>query len=452
MKKIFNVFALAAGIMLSLTGCNSDETFTTAGPNDTPRFLAPSEIINNLAADMNQKRDEEFSMDVVVTPADYVTINWIADGHILGTGASFSKTFETGQYELHIEATTKAGKLAYRIINLTVDALPGDPAIDKAPSNLWMNPGVAFSLKGSGLSEVASLIFTPVGENEDCYEVRCAPNEDGTAVSFVLPEDMNLSDYRVSAVGAEGMRYGLGVVTVSADDYQEPGMVKKILWQGCESINWGDNNVVIPAEALADVEVGTTIYVKYNVPEAEYHSLRITTPWWGDNAEDDLVLQFDITEETGNPFAFVYTAACKALVEERGGMLLVGFGYDLQEVYYEAAAMATREITLWEGAESINWGDNNVAISADQLADVEEGATICLYYDVPDADYHALRITTPWWGDNAEDDLVLQFDITEDTPNPYEFKYTAACKALVEERGGMLIVGFGYNLKKVTVK
>ena len=41
----------------------------------------------------------------------------------------------------------------------------------------------------------------------------------------------------------------------------------------------------------------------------------------------------------------------------------------------------------------------------EDVADVPVGATVRLYYemaDMPDG-YHALRITTPWWGDNAED-------------------------------------------------
>jgi hypothetical protein len=69
-----------------------------------------------------------------------------------------------------------------------------------------------------------------------------------------------------------------------------------------------------------------------------------------------------------------------------------------------------------------------------------------------DAEYHAMRITTPWWGDTPADDLVNQFDVTADTPNPFEFTYTEACKTLVDERDGMLIVGFGYKLKQVTFK
>ncbi len=86
------------------------------------------------------------------------------------------------------------------------------------------------------------------------------------------------------------------------------------------------------------------------------------------------------------------------------------------------------------------------------MESVPVGTKIKLYYNSVDAEYHAMRITTPSWGDNPEDDLVGQFDITATTPNPFEFEYTAACKDLVDTRAGMLIVGFGYKLKKVTIK
>ena len=97
-------------------------------------------------------------------------------------------------------------------------------------------------------------------------------------------------------------------------------------------------------------------------------------------------------------------------------------------------------------------GDANVTVSAADMANVPVGATIRLVYemaDMPDG-YHTLRITTPWWGDNAEDQIVAQFDLTADTANPYDFTYTEANKAIVDERGGMLLVGYGYKLTKVT--
>ena len=48
--------------------------------------------------------------------------------------------------------------------------------------------------------------------------------------------------------------------------------------------------------------------------------------------------------------------------------------------------------------------------------------------------------------------MVAQFDLTDETPNPFEFTYTEANKAIVDEREGMLVVGFGYKLVRITYK
>ena len=132
-------------------------------------------------------------------------------------------------------------------------------------------------------------------------------------------------------------------------------------------------------------------------------------------------------------------------------MLIVGYGYRLTQVVV-VEGIAPAETTLWEGGVDINWGDSNVKISTEEMSAVPVGAKMHVYYeiiDMPDG-YHAMRITTPWWGDNPEDQIVAQFDLTEDTPNPFDFTYTEANKAIVDGREGMLVVGYGYKLTKIT--
>ena len=109
------------------------------------------------------------------------------------------------------------------------------------------------------------------------------------------------------------------------------------------------------------------------------------------------------------------------------------------------------EKTLWEGSKDINWGESNVLIASADMADVPVGAKITLSYELVDMPehYHAMRITTNWWGDNPEDQVVAQFDLPAETPNTFVFTYTEANKAIVDVREGMLIVGYGYKLTKV---
>ena len=430
-----------------LTSCANQDPFTTAGPDDTPRFLAPSSIEGNVQTSVSQTREEVFNMEVVVTPAKYTTIEWIADGHVLETGTTFNSQFEAGNYDLMIKATTQAGKEAYRIVKLSVSALAEDPSFNNKEKNRWLNPGQPLTIEGKNLTDVNSLIFTPVIEEEtrlanEPIEVSCVGSEDGKSVAVTLPEEMPNGSYRVSAVNGEGERFGLGLVTVSNEKYVDPDVEQKFLWEGSQVINWGDSNVRLTAEQLADVPVGTTLYINYTVPEAEYHAMRITTDRW----DYEIVPQFDITGETPNPFAFEYTAEIQQKIQEEGAMLIVGFGYEIQGVYYEAAS-PNAETVLWEEDPIvINWGDSNLHLTADQLASVQPGATIRVYFESIEAEYHAMRITSNPW----DYDYVTQFDIIEGTPNPYEFIFTAEHQQMAQEKEGMLVVGFGYKLLKVS--
>ena len=300
-----------------------------------------------------------------------------------------------------------------------------DPSFNNKEKNRWLNPGQLLTIEGKNLTGVSSLVFTPIIEEETLLsdeptEVSCVANEDGNSVTVTLAEDMAEGSYRVSAVNDSGEHFGLGLVTVSNEAYVEGDVVEVALWEGNQAIDWNVDLCQITAEQMA-----------------EYHAMRITTPWWGDNPEDNLVAQFDITEATPNPFIFVYDEHCKALVEERGAISLVGFGYTVQKVAYDKKV---GETVLWEDSPvTIDWNVDLCKLSTELMAAVPVGATIYVYYDMPEAEYHAMRI-------------VVQFDLTEETPNPFEFTYDQHCKDLVDERGAMCLVGFGYRVSKIAFK
>ena len=449
--------------MLSLTGCSDKEPFITAGPDDTPRFLSPSSIEGTITVSRNQTREDVFVFpnkdvdgveEMVVTPANYVTIEWISDGYVLGTGTSFSKQFEAGDYELLIKVTTQAGKVATRTVKLSVSALATDPQINKKEKNRWLNPGQPLTIEGSNLTGVKTLVFTPAKENEvtradepvvaedGSIELPCEVAEDGNSVVVTLPEGMAKGNYRVSAVKDNGERFGCGLVTVTDEEWVDPNVEKITLWEGSQFINWGEANVRIAADQVADIPEGTIIYVTYTLPEAEYHQMRVTTDWW----DYEIVPQFDFTGSTPNPYGFEYSAEVKEKIQTEGGFLFVGFGYEIQEIYYEAVS---GETVLWEeNPVDINWGDSNIHLTSEQLASVQPGASIFVYYELIDAEYHAMRITSNQWSY----EFVPQFDLTTESPMPYEFEYTAEHQQKAQEQEGMLVVGFGYRVSKITFK
>jgi len=451
-KNIFKSLALffAGCSLAALTACSSDEDpFFTAGEDDTPRILntdIPEGKGGEPGVIMTIERTQNFRFEVMVTPVHYTTVTWFIDDEQVAEGDSIDVPVLAGDHIVKIVATTTKGLSTSRTCKLVVLPAEGDPALATDAKSRWLTMGTTKTIDCTNVTSVARVF---IGKQE-------ATNVSYTngRLTFDVPT-MAEGEYVLSIEDASGMRYGCGLFTVSSEAFVDPGVKETVLWEGSTDINWGESNVQIPAESLADVPVGTTIRLYYemiDMPDG-YHALRITTPWWGDNAEDQIVAQFDLTADTPNPFEFTYTEANKAIVDERGGMLIVGYGYKLVKVVATESA-APAETSLWEGSTDINWGESNVQIPAESLADVPVGATICLHYemiDMPDG-YHALRITTPWWGDNAEDQIVAQFDLTADTPNPFEFTYTEANKAIVDERGGMLIVGYGYRLSKVTVK
>jgi hypothetical protein len=100
---------------------------------------------------------------------------------------------------------------------------------------------------------------------------------------------------------------------------------------------------------------------------------------------------------------------------------------------------------LWNGPHDLAW-DESIKVTKAEMAGVPVGATIMLFFEaLADQEYYALRITTPWWGD----DLLPQMDGVKDLPSPFSITYDEHCKALVEETGAFIVVGNGLKIKQI---
>ena len=445
-KNIFKY--LAAGLLCcsmagAFTACSSDEDpYFTAGEDDSPRILntdIPEGEGGEPGVIANIERTQNFEFEVIVTPVHYTTVTWFIDDEQVAEGLKIDVPVLAGDHIVKIVAKTTKGLETSRTCLLIVQPAEGDPDLAGDNKSRWLTIGTTKTVQCDNVTNVTKVF---VGKKE-ATNVSYANGK----LTFDVP-DMPEGDYMLT-IESDGMRYGCGTFHVSNDEYVDPGIKETVLWEGGTVINWGDANVLLTPEQMAAVPVGATIRLEYELVEADYHAMRITTKWWGDNPEDQVVAQFDLPAETPSTYEFTYTEANKAIVDAREGMLIVGFGYKLTKVVAVEGTVPI-EKGLWEGSIDINWGDANVLIPTAEMAAVPVGATINLYYEMIDADYHALRITTKWWGDNPEDQVVAQFDLTADTPNPYQFTYTEANKAIVDAREGMLIVGFGYKLTRVT--
>lgn len=314
---------------IGFSACSSTEDpFFTAGEDDMPRFLN-TDIpegkggVPGVIATIDRSTTTNFTFEVMVTPARYTTVTWFIDDVQVAEGMSIDVPVLAGEHLLKIVATTTQGKSTSRLCKLVVLAAPTDPALATDAKSRWLTIGTTKTIECTNVTSVSKVF---VGQQE-AANVSYA----GGKLTFDVPA-MEEGSYQVTIEDANGVKYGCGAFTVSHDEYVDPGIKETVLWEGSIDINWGESNVTISADQMAAVPVGATIRLEYEMIDAEYHAMRITTPWWGDNASDQIVAQFDVTAETPNPFEFTYTEANKTIVDERGGMLIVGFGYRLTKV------------------------------------------------------------------------------------------------------------------------
>jgi hypothetical protein len=305
----------------ALSACSSnDDPYFTVTENDDPR------ILNTDLSDKTLDRKTKLNIEIKVTPIQYTTVTWLLNDVLIAEGTVIDQTLPVGDHVLKIVATTTKGKTTSRTIHVKVTPAEGDPELASDPKSRWLTIGTTKTIDCINTTSVTRVI---IGETE-ASNVSFANDK----LTFTVP-DMPEGEYMVTIVNANGESFGCGLFTVSNDTYPDPGVKETVLWEGSVDINWGDANVKITPEEMANVPVGATIRLEYEMIDAEYHAMRITTPWWGDTSADDLVNQFDITADTPNPFEFTYTEACKALVDERDGMLIVGFGYKLKQVTFK---------------------------------------------------------------------------------------------------------------------
>lgn len=330
-KNIFKslaLFCVGCGFIATTACSNSDDPFFTAGENDIPRILntdIPEGTGGVPGVIKTITRTENFTFEVTVTPVHYTTVTWFIDDEQVAEGLSIDVPVLAGDHIVKIVAKTTKGLETSRTCRLIVQPAEGDPALATDAKSHWLTIGTTKTIECNNVTSVTKVF---VGT----YEATNVSYANGK-LTFDVPT-MPEGEYTIVIEDVNGARYGCGIFTVSSEPYVDPGIKETVLWEGGIDINWGDANVLITDQQMADVPVGATIRLEYEMIDAEYHAMRITTPWWGDNAEDQIVAQFDLTSDTPNPYEFTYTEANKAIVDERGGMLIVGFGYKLTKVTF----------------------------------------------------------------------------------------------------------------------
>lgn len=408
--KFLYIAALALAVVFS--ACENNTPYDTQSPDDAPLILRPYNESGTGSFTYNLANPDTPLYDsVTVTPSKYTTVNWYIDGTLVFTGLKIEQTFLTGSYDLLIEAVTQAGKRTERKGTVTVHPYDTDPYSAAPAAGRHCVPGNPATLDGANLTKVDKVLLTKdIYGKEIVHTIVPVAGATDAQLTITLPETPD-GLYYVRFMDAEGKLYGaedinVHNVSVALDGYASfvPGSEWTIT--GVKLDNVASVKV---DETLITELVATATSITFTAPNAEV----------GDH-------KLSIKNADGSS---VYFITAEGLVDE-------------------VTTNVSAETTIWEGSCVINWGDSKVELTADMMKDVPVGATIYVYFTVPEAEYHALRITDDWWSH----DLLPQVDGMEGQPNPYTFVYDEAGKAAVDQTGKALVTGFGLEITKVTFK
>ena len=393
-----------------LSGCEKKEPFDTQTEDDAPLILVPYETKTGHLSYTLANPDTPLLDSVTVTPSAYTTVNWYLDGKLVYTGVRIEMTFPAGTYAITIEAVTTVGKRTQRTGTLTVNPYATDPYAAAPSIGRHAVPGFNVTLDGQNLTQVKELVISNDVAGADVAKTIQVNPTDDASLTFTLPE---LADghYFLRLKNAEGVLYGADALTVYNASIALDGFAEFI--PGSEWVITGQNLANVASVKLGDQTVtavtATATSVTFTAPEVEEGKYSLS-----------------MTNKDGSAVLFI---------TEDGAVS-------------DVKAAVSAETVLWTGPVPLNWDAALVNISAETMSSVPLGSTIYVYFEIPEAEYHNLRITTPWWGD----DLVAQFDVTEETPNPFTFVYDSRCKGIVDMVGSWSIVGFGETINKITYK
>ena len=108
------------------------------------------------------------------------------------------------------------------------------------------------------------------------------------------------------------------------------------------------------------------------------------------------------------------------------------------------------ENTIWEGEFAVTWGTPFDALKDTFLSKVKAGTILRVYVDGKGQG----TATTASWNNilTGKGGDIERGDIMVDGPAKWEFKLTDLSIQLLKEQWGLLLVGNGYTVKKVTIE
>ncbi len=405
------LYLAAIALLVSLTACEKKAPYDLQSPDDNPLILVPYEGDNGTAVNVSVTNPDPYVDSVIVVPSAYTTVNWYLDNVLVHTGNKINQCFPTGTYNLLIEAVTNAGKRTTRSGKLTVSPAATDPYV----STRVLAPGVAMTIEGKNLDQVAKVLLARDFYGKDTVCSLVPTNVEASKAEVTLP-GMADGTYYICLLNSEGVIFGSDKLKVQSSP---------MALSGFTSFSAGEEWVItgVNLKNVASVKVGELVITEL---VATSTSVTLVGP---DMPEGE----YTMTMQNADGSAVLFYTSSGMVTEVK------------------VRSSAAGETTIWEGSCVINWGDANVHVEKSKMAAVPAGAKVFVYFNVPDAEYHALRVVVaPDWSH----DILPQVDGMENQPNPYSFIYdeTSKAKAESDEKDGILVTGFGLEIIQITYK
>ena len=239
---------------------------------------------------------------------------------------------------------------------------------------------------------------------------------EGTTINQALPVGNHTLKIVATTTKGKSTSRTLNVVVTPAADDPALGSNAVELWvaPGAETTIHKCKNLGTVAKVLVGGKE-----VAFEVLE-EGTALKLTAPTGLENGDYDITL----VDGEGNQFP---CGTIKVTTEARPSM----------------------ENTIWEGEFAVTWGTPFDALKDTFLSKVKAGTILRVYVDGNGQG----TATTSWWnnlltgkGDPERGDIMVN------GPATWEFELTDLSIQLLTEQNGLLIVGDGYTVKKVTIE
>lgn len=415
MKKIFNLMTAVALAALLLNACAKKEPFFTATEEDYPRILNTNfptwtdgvpGVLSSLV------RTTPFTFSLVVTPAQHTSVVWYLDEQEVAQGKDIEILLGVGTYMGKVVAANPSGQSTSRSFQIVVRPTDADPVVNLVGENRLVAPSATAAIEGTRLGGIAKVLL-----NGKEMEILSSADD---KITFQIPDNMAAGEYKVSFVTksgeevdawytADGTNYQGYTIIVSTDP-----VVGESEFKGKAGADFTASGI-----NLQHVQSISVNGLDAAIVSKSFDQLVFTCPAGLEPGT------YDVTGKDDNNKPLNFNGAEKATLT------------------------VTNEVVIWTGSHYVDWGTPFAGVKETLRGYVQVGSIVRGY--VSGSGQGCLA--TSWWnniytgeGDPKRGDVAISGD------QVLEYTLTQTSLDLMDAQNGVLFVGTGYTITKVTVE